>query len=104
MAEAVKAFERGEKVMLCEYRKSVAETINWRDKGTQKPMTAPVLRHTVETATESLTVTERVPDDFNVVAFKAPMAKGAKCLVWLSELKQERGNVSARGTLSEVLA
>jgi len=103
MAEARAAWERGEPVMIVEYRKSIAEVIEWRDKGTQKPMTAPVLRHTVESASASLTVTERVPDTFNALGYKSPFKKSAKVVLWLTEWKQERGTISARGVLSEIV-
>jgi len=98
-AEAIKQWEVGSFLIPVEFRKSIAEVIAWRDKATGKAMTAPVVRHTVETATATLTVNERVPDDFNVGNFKQPFEKGKRVLLSVTELHQERGNFTARGVL-----
>jgi len=89
---------------LGEYRHSKAEMLQWRDKTTGKAMHAPVLRHTVETTTATISITERVADDFDVAGFKPPFTKGQKVLVELTELKLDKGNLSGRGSLPPVIA
>jgi len=98
-AEALAQLQGGVFGAFVEYRMSTAEVINWRDKATGKAMSAPIVRHTVETATASIAVAERVPDDFNVAAFKPTIKKGAKCFLVMSEYMTERGSVKARGEL-----
>lgn len=99
-ADAVKLWESGAMCVVVEFRRSIAETISWRDKTSGKALTAPVVRHTVESGIATITVNERVADDFNVAAFKPPFEKGARVLLQFTELHTEKGNVSARGTLT----
>lgn len=103
LSEVKKEWESGIPVLLVEYRKSMAEQINWRDKASGKMMHAPVLRHTVETATASVMVTERVADDFKVDGYQAPFAKGQRVALYATELATDKGQLSARGQLVKVL-
>ena len=102
LKDVLAAFQRGAKVFLVEYRKSTAENITWRDKQSGRTLTGAVLRHTVETETESLIVDERPPDEFKVELFKPPFAKGQRCALWLTEMTSERGVNRARGQLQAV--
>jgi len=102
--EVVKRLLAGTVGFLGEYRHSKAENLQWRDKTSGKSMHAPVLRHTVETSEATISITERVPDDFDVVGFKSPYSKGQKVLVTLTELKLDKGNLSGRGSLTPVVS
>jgi len=92
-------WERGELVVLGEYRMSKAELIQWRDKQTGKAMEAPMLRHTVEFGSISVQVAERVPDGTRVEDIHVGFSKGDKVAVYLTELTSTRGAVSAGGRL-----
>lgn len=102
LSAIVELMKAGELVAVVEYRKSIAEVISWRDKVSGKAMKAPVLRHTVETATASVSVAERVPDDWDAAKYTPPFKKGDKVALWVTEWKTERGSVSARGELSPI--
>jgi len=103
MADLVNDFKNGVPVLIVEYRKGMAETISWRDKASGKAMTAPVVRHTVETASASVSVAERVEDTFDTSKFVQPFAKGAKVAFYPSEMTTERGQLSARGVIVGIL-
>jgi len=98
--ELAKKFQAGFIGFVGEFRFSSAETMKWRDKTTGKAMTAPILRHTVETATATVSITERVEDDFDVKAFVPEFKKGDRVMVELTELENERGSLKGRGTLT----
>jgi len=99
-AEALKQVESGVLGTFVEFRKSIAEIIKWRDKaGSGKMLQAPTLRHTVESETSTISVNERVEDTFDVLTYRPPFEKGAKCFLIVTEYRTERGNVSARGEL-----
>jgi len=102
MADAQGMWAKGAVVVIVEFRKSQAERINWRDKSTGKAMTAPILRHTVETDRDVLVVSERVPENFDVENFKSEYAKGQKCLLSITELATERGLMTVRGELTPI--
>jgi len=97
--DAIKNWLAGVPLMVVEFRKSSAETINWRDKVTGKAMTAPVLKHTVETEKTTLLVNERVDETFDVSSYKSQFVKGAKVLLEFSEWHTEKGQTSCRGKL-----
>jgi len=98
-AEAMKQWESGAALLCVEFRMSKCERINWRDKTSGKAMSAPVLRHTVETATEAITVSERLDDNFNVETFKPAFQRGQRVLLHVTEMSTQGGVKSARGLL-----
>jgi hypothetical protein len=102
---AARAFwESGQFCALCEYRLSKAELLIWRDKTNGSSRSAPILRHTVECGQVSVTVTERVGDSVRIEDIRVPFSKGEACLLVLTELKTERGVISARGQLVKLVA
>lgn len=90
---------RGERVIICEYRSSKMENIAWRDKESGKAMSAAVIRHTLESGPDSVTVNERTAADFDSSKWVAPAKKGQLVALHFTEFKTERGLMSARGTL-----
>lgn len=89
-------------VAIGEYRHSKSEMINWRDKQTGRPMTAPVLRHTVEFGDQSVAVSERVPDGMKLEDIKVEFHKGETVVLHIEELTRSMGLVSARGKLERL--
>lgn len=85
-----------------EYRHSKAEMINWRDKTSGRPMSAPVLRHTVEFGDQTVAVSERVPDGTKIEDIHVPFQKGDAVVLEVEEMTRNLGNVSARGRLSKL--
>lgn len=92
----------GERIFVCEYRSSKCENITWRDKDTGRSQSAHIVRHTLESGPDSLILNERTGDNFDASKWAAPAKKGQTVVVHVTELKTERGMLSARGTL-EVL-
>ena len=74
--ELVHRVRAGECVMVGEYRMSKAEEINWRDKTNGRPLSAVVLRHTVEFGDKSVVVNERVPQEVKLPDVKWVWKKG----------------------------
>lgn len=97
--EAVEAFLSGKRVAVVEYRSSKAETINWRDKESNKALTAVFLRHNVEMDDITATVNERTAEGFKPEAYKAPFTKGQKCVLVFSDLTTVKGVTTSRGVL-----
>lgn len=97
--ELQKRIEAGDCLIVAEYRRGVAETLKWRDKATRQAMSGPTIRHTVETATKSISVNERPDDGFVVDTFKQPLAKGSPCVVIVTMYQMQAGAVSVRGTV-----
>jgi hypothetical protein len=99
MDDAIGLFKKGHQVVVVEYRNSVAETITWRDKESQKAMSAPILRHNVETETGPMVVDERQGEGFRPEDYKAPFKKGQRCLLHFNDMETQRGVLRARGVL-----
>lgn len=89
----------GEPLLLVEYRASSAEVIKWRDKVSHQALSAPTLRHTVEYSKGSMAVSERVDDKFDASNYKAPFKKGDKVVLRFTNWQQQKGAVTAQGTL-----
>jgi len=87
-----------------EYRHSKSEVIKWSDAKTGRAMSAPVLRHTVEFGSESVTVNERVPQDMKLEDIKVPFSKGQLVVLRVEEFTRKLGMASARGKLEEFQA
>jgi len=100
-AEVQKLWEAGHQVALVEFRSSRVDELAWRDKTTGKAMKAKLLRHTVEAGTQSVSVQERMPDDWDgKVPFE--FTKGEQCALNFSAWMTERGAVTVRGTLQRL--
>jgi hypothetical protein len=99
LKDAAELWRQGAQCLVVEYRNTVAEVIQWRDRETQKMMTAPVLRHNVETQSGPLIVQERTGEGFDAAAYKSPFTKGQRYLLWFSELATQRGVTTGRGML-----
>ena len=84
-----------------EYRLSKAEMINWRDKVTGKPMSAPMLRHTVEFGSQSVAVQERVADGTKIEDIHVTFNKGDAVILHVDEYTSAKGLVSCRGRLEK---
>lgn len=79
--QAVEKFKNGARILIGEYRHGKCETINYRDKQTQKPASFTSVRHTVEIGEDSFLISERVPDTFDSTQWAQPVPKGTKCIV-----------------------
>lgn len=102
LADAVKAFQAGEKVLLVEVRNSKAEVINYRDKVTQKPMSFAQIRHAIEICDGTAVVGQRVPEGFNPETYSSGMPKGSKALLRYDSCTMEKGITHFNGTLHPV--
>jgi len=89
----------GELLVAGVYRHSKAEMLNWRDKVSGRAMSAPVLRHTLEFGSETVSVSERVPENTRLEEIKIPWVKGQRVVLHLEELTRNMGLLSARGSL-----
>ena len=97
--ELIHAVRSGECIMVGEYRMSKAEEINWRDKTNGRPLSAVVLRHTVEFGDKSVVVNERVPSEVKLADVKWIWQKGQTVALKVSEYTSAKGVVSCRGQL-----
>lgn len=96
---ALEKFEQGERLIVCEFRSSKVEQINWRDKTTGRALSATVLRHVVEMGADSVVVNERTPEDFDGAKWQPPFKKGDKVVLHFTEFRTEKGMISTRGAL-----
>lgn len=94
----------GEFLAVGEYRHSKAEVINWRDKTNGRPMSATVLRHTVEFGDTSVAVSERVPEGTKPEDIHFSFKKGETVALIVESLSKEKGLVSAQGKLERFAA
>jgi len=101
-ADAVKSFLAGEKVQVVEFRSSKAETINYRDKVTGKPMAFSQIRHSVEIGDSPAVVSERTPEGFNASEYRPSLTKGTKCLLRFDSCTVEKGITHFNGTLQSI--
>jgi len=96
----MKALLAGQPLLVAEYRRGAAETISYRDKKTGKAASLVVLRHTLETESKSLAVSEFVEvDKIKVETWKQPFAKGTKVVVHLTGLEEKQGATTCKGTI-----
>ncbi len=91
--------DNGAFMVVAEYRSSVKEMLEWRDKLTGKPMSAPVLRHNVEVGDTACTVNERVADGVRLDDIVVKWRKGERVVIELSEMTRNKGAISCRGRL-----
>lgn len=92
---------QGHFATIAEYRFSKAEMLNWRDKATGQPRSAPTLRHTVEMGDQAVAVSESLPQNISRLEDVPPpkFRKGDIVILTITELTRDRGLVSCRGTL-----
>jgi len=98
-SELVERVLKGEPLLAVEYRSSKAERISYRDKETKTAQVLVLLSHTVENATGSIRVSERVEDTFDPDKYVAPYEKGARVVLVLQSLQVARGITTASGKL-----
>jgi len=99
--EAVARFLAGERLCILEYRTGKAEVITWRDDSGRR-MTAPIVKHAMESSTDAIGVSERVPDDFDIANFR-PRKKGEKCVVHIASISVTRGAIQIQAAAIEPL-
>lgn len=108
--EIVGLLRQGKPLVIGEYRRSKAEVITWRDKESGRPMSAPSIRHTVETPDETFEVSDfiEVPEGKTaediVRAFVPLFNKGAEVLVVVKGWQAAKGVVKCRGELHALKA
>lgn len=102
LSEALANWQKGAAVLLVEYRHSIAETIQWRDRASGKAMSAGILRHTCETEREAIIVNERQGDTFRPDDYVSPFKKGQRVLLHITNYTTERGVVKVDGHLQPV--
>lgn len=100
--QASDGFLQGQRLLVCEYRSSKIESINWRDKSTGRAMEAKLLRHVIEAGPDSISVVERLPDDFKIDGWQPPFKKGAPVVLRYTEFSIDKGMLSARGSLESL--
>ena len=97
--EILERVQTGEAVAVVEYRGSEVDEMKWTHEKTGRTMTAQIVRHRVETSSESFTVTEFLPDGYDTSKFVCPFKKGQR-VVWIVEkLFRNKGAIQAGGTL-----
>jgi hypothetical protein len=98
--DAIKNFQAGIPCLIVEFRSSKAERITWRDKTTRETMTAPLLRHCVESANGTpYVVNERVDATFDPDAFKQTFVRGSKVFLEYVSSESMRGIIHFAGTI-----
>lgn len=102
--EAFKLFEAGKPVALVEYRGSIPEVINWRDKTTGKAMSMNRLTHNIECGPVSVQVSEIVKDGvpFNPETYVPPFKKGQQCVLLIDSFQRDKGQYKAAGKLEPI--
>jgi len=98
----MKRFESGERVFIGEFRNHKIDHVTWRDQSSGRTMTGDFLKHSVESGSDSLLVSERTPVDFDPSKYVCPFKKGQKVLVSLTSLTQSKGVFSASGKLEPI--
>lgn len=101
-AEAGKLILTGEKIHVVEYRGSVAESIQWRDKTTRAVMRGVTLTHNCESGKNAFVVSERVEENFNPVTFVSPHTKGDRVALLYNSCKVEAGKTTYYGTIQKL--
>jgi len=89
----------GERLLVGEYRSSQVEQISFRDKTSGQARSFWRVAHTVEFGNLSVSVSERMPDDFDGSKFVAPGKKGNAVVVHMDGWLVEKGTCRASGKL-----
>jgi len=101
--EAFELWLKGSQILIVEYRNSVAETISWRDRETNKMLSAAILRHNVETDSGPLIINERMGEGFDPKSYASPFTKGKRYVCHFTEMATARGVTTGRGTLQTLI-
>jgi hypothetical protein len=96
-ADAFKAIEAGEPILIGEYRSHAAETINYRDKTTGRMAELVTLSHNIEFGPRSVKIRERVEENFKPDQYKSPFKKGSRVAVVIDSFTREKGVYSGSG-------
>jgi len=91
----------GERLVVLEYRTGKAEVITWRDDS-GRIMTAPIVKHAMESATDAVSVSERVPENYDIGSFRA-RKKGEKCVVHVQSITVVRGAIQIQASAIDSL-
>lgn len=102
LKDAIERFQAGSLMVIAEYRGTIAEVINYRDKLTGKAMSAPICNHSVEVGPYQIKLNERLQDGTDVKTLKVPFKKGQRVIMYLSGLTRTKGQLSADGTLEAI--
>lgn len=95
--------ESGKPVVIAEYRGGRGEIIKWNDKTNGRAQEARHIVHALETASgEQFKLSERLPENADVLNVKLPAAKGSRVIVVLRSWSMEKGNILARGDIYAV--
>jgi hypothetical protein len=97
--EAVQMFLTGNPVVLVEYRSSIPEVVEYRNKTTGAPEQFKKVTHNVEMGNLSVQVIERVTGELNPANYKPQFVKGQKCLMLIEGFQREKGAYKASGSL-----
>lgn len=98
--EVQAVIESGKPVVIAEYRGGRGEIIKWADKTTGRGQEARHVVHALETAAgEQFKLSERLPENADVLNVKLPASKGTRVLVVLRSWSVEKGNINARGDI-----
>jgi hypothetical protein len=104
LEQAVEKFKGGARILIGEYRHGKCETINYRDKQTQKPASFTAVRHTVEIGEDSFLISERVPDNFDSNQWSPPAPKGSKVVITFDKFQVANGVGQFGGTVTPLAA
>lgn len=99
--EAVKLFEAGRPMCFVEYRGTIPEVINWRDKTSGKAMSMNRLTHNIEAGPISVQMSEIVKDGvpFDPMTYVPPFKKGQQCVLLIDSFQRDKGQYKASGKL-----
>lgn len=98
-SEFLKNVLEGKPMILVEYRASRAEHIKWRDKETKMMVEGTTLSHTVENATDSIRISDRLAEGVKPEDYKSPYSKGDKVILQIRGLQVQKGVTTAVGDL-----
>jgi len=99
--DVIQRVMEGERLCVLEYRTGKSETITWRDPSGRR-MTAPIVKHAMESKHDAISVSERVPDDFDIANFR-PRKKGERVVVHIASLTITRGAIQIQAAAIEPL-
>jgi hypothetical protein len=89
-AEAMKRWQAGEIIVCGTYHGGTAKTQSLRGQNGQR-RDAAVVRQVVLTDSDSIGVTEWLPDGTPADAWKAPLTKGAPCVIIVEGMEVANG-------------
>jgi len=90
-SELVKLQSDGAFVVVGEYRFGVAESIPYVSKKDGKAAKFVKVTHTVEIGPKAVTVSEGQADNFDVLGYRSPIAKGTRVAVVFDRMQTQNG-------------